>query len=221
MKRPADTTSWQSKTWEQTVQKMQSMEVGAGEEMRSEVSKDELFVIMRTLITADAEDVKRLQEMRILDDQSEEERLELRRVSLKSWKEATDYGAPKSARESQSRYPEEAAAWMEAITGELDWFIENGKVEILNKCTHRVSPAEIPPYKWNAEELLELRLIDLARVDGLVEKQSRAKTRGGGKIDECFDVLTWTWDFVRKMAPVHDSEGRPSACLSQGNTEHV
>ena len=43
MKRPADTTSWQSKTWEQTVQKMQSMKVGAGEEMRSEVSKVELL----------------------------------------------------------------------------------------------------------------------------------------------------------------------------------
>jgi hypothetical protein len=56
MKRPADTpASWQSKTWEQTVQKMQSMKAGAGEEMRSEVSKVELFVIMRTLITANAE----------------------------------------------------------------------------------------------------------------------------------------------------------------------
>jgi hypothetical protein len=85
--------------------------------MRSEVSKDELFVIMRTLITAGAEDVRRLQEMRILDDQSEEERLDLRRASLKSWKEAPDYGAPKRVRESQSRCPEEAAAWMEAITG--------------------------------------------------------------------------------------------------------
>ena len=35
MKRPADTTSWQSKTWEQTVQKMQSMKVGAGEEINA------------------------------------------------------------------------------------------------------------------------------------------------------------------------------------------
>jgi hypothetical protein len=43
MKRPADTTSWQSKTWEQTVQKIHSMKVGAGEEMRSEVSKVELL----------------------------------------------------------------------------------------------------------------------------------------------------------------------------------
>jgi hypothetical protein len=58
VKRPVDTTSWQSKTWEQTVQKMQSMKAGAGEAMRSEVTKDELFVIMRTLITAGAEDVK-------------------------------------------------------------------------------------------------------------------------------------------------------------------
>ena len=43
-----------------------------------------------------------------------------------------------------------------------------------------------------------------------MQKQKRAKQKGGGKIDGCFDVLTWTWDFVRKMAALHDADGKPT-----------
>jgi hypothetical protein len=146
-KHPVDSTSWKSATWEQTVQQMHSVRVTAGEVLRSAVTKDELFVIMRTLIVAEADDIQRLHELNILDGQSEEDMLDLRRVSLKSWKEATDYDPPKSVRDSQSRLPDEAAAWMEAITGELDWFVENGKVDILNGRWHTVDVADIPPYK--------------------------------------------------------------------------
>jgi hypothetical protein len=69
---------------------MHSVRVTAGEVLRSAVTKDELFVIMRTLIVAEADDIQRLHELNILDDQSEEDMLDLRRVSLKSWKEATN-----------------------------------------------------------------------------------------------------------------------------------
>ena len=196
-KAPKDETSWKSASWADTVQKMHAVRVHSGEAQRTEVTNDELFVVMRTLITNDAEDLMRLKELNILDEETEEEAVYLRRISLKSWKEASSsYKEPKSVKDALNRSPGEAQAWMEAITGELDWFKENGKVDLLNKRTHRVHESEIPPYKWNAEKLVNLRLIDLSRVDGLTQKQARAKANGGGKIDECFDVLSWTWDFL-------------------------
>jgi hypothetical protein len=50
---------------------------------------------------------------------------------------------PKFVKDALNRSPGEAQAWMGAITGELDWFKENGKVDLLNKRTHRVPESEI------------------------------------------------------------------------------
>jgi hypothetical protein len=79
------------------------------------VTKDELFVIMRTLITNDSEDLMGLKELNTLDEETEEEAVYLRRISLKSWKEASSYKEPKSVKDALNRSPGEAAqAWMGA-----------------------------------------------------------------------------------------------------------
>ena len=71
---------------------------------------------------------------------------------------------------------------MEAITGELDWFVENGKVDILNERWHTVDVAGIPPYKWNAEKPVELRLIDLCIEGGWISaKAETCKAEGRRK----------------------------------------
>jgi hypothetical protein len=49
-------------------------------------------------------------------------------------------------KEALERPDGEAAAWWDEICGELDWFIKNGKVEIVRNDTP-VRPEEIPPYK--------------------------------------------------------------------------
>jgi hypothetical protein len=183
--------------------------IRGAKKQRTEVKDHELEIIMRTLMTASADDVLRLQELDILNESPDLDGVEMRTLSKQQWREATNYRTPKSVKDAYSREPDERAAWKEAIEGELDWFIENGKVEIMHKDT-AVPPEDIPPYKWNAEMLTKLRLVDLSRLEGLKKKQDRAREAKGGKVDECFDILKWTWDFVRKMAPVLDENDQPT-----------
>jgi hypothetical protein len=86
--------------------------------------------------------------------------------------------------------------------------MENGKVTTMNKWD-KVAASEIPPYKWNADLLLKLRLVDLAQVERLTKKQDKVRD-AGGTVDQCFDILSWTWDFTRKMSPVLDESGKPT-----------
>jgi hypothetical protein len=86
--------------------------------------------------------------------------------------------------------------------------VENGKVTVVNKWD-KVAAAEIPPYKWNADLLLKLRLADLAQVERLTKKQDKVRD-AGRTVDQCFDILSWTWDFTRKMPPVLDESGKPT-----------
>jgi hypothetical protein len=51
---------------------------------------------------------------------------------------------------------------------------------------------------------------DFLRVASLKRKQDRVR-ESGGQIDECFDILKWTWDFVREIAPVLDAGCRRKA----------
>ena len=138
--------------------------IRGAKKQRTEVKDHELEIIMRTLMTASADDVLRLQELDILNESPDLDGVEMRTLSKQQWREATNYRTPKSVKDAYSREPDERAAWKEAIEGELDWFIENGKVEIMHKDT-AVPPEDIPPYKWNAEMLTKLRLVDLSRLE--------------------------------------------------------
>jgi hypothetical protein len=84
-------------------------------------------------------------------------------------------GEPGEYQCSVDRVESRRLRWI-LLLGELDWFIENGKVEIMHKDA-AVPPEDIPPYKWNAEVLTKLRLVDLSRLEGLKKKQDRAKER--------------------------------------------
>ena len=95
------------------------------------------------------------------------------------------------------------------ICEELDWFISNGKVLIMRDDSP-VPPEDIPPYKWNETLMKDLRLMDLAQVTQLNAKQDAVRD-AGATVDDCFDILRWTWMFVRKMMPVlHPTTGKPS-----------
>jgi hypothetical protein len=165
---------------------------------------------MCTLITGPAEDIQKLQELDILNGLPDDES-GIATISQASWMNASSYRAPRSVKETQQREPEEARFWMEAIREELDWFLENGKVTILNKWdVHKVPAASIPPYKWNADMMVKLRLMDLAQVERLSKWQDKVR-QTGGTVDLCFDILSWTWDFVKNMSPVLDAEGKPTS----------
>jgi hypothetical protein len=73
----------------------------------------------------------------------------------------------------------------------------------------KVPPSDIPPYKWNEDMMLKMRRMDLVQVKRLSKKQDKVRKEGGA-VDECFEVVSWTWDFVRKMSPVLDEEGKPT-----------
>jgi hypothetical protein len=96
---------------------------------RTEVNKAELFTVLRVLITADGDDILRLRELDILNADATDDDSACQ-IARTSWMEASGYKNPKTVREALSRSPEEAAYWREAIYGEVDWFIENGKVEM-------------------------------------------------------------------------------------------
>ena len=50
-------------------------------------------------------------------------------------------------KEARKRPDGEGEEWWSAVCEELDWFIENGKVEIMRDDT-TVPLEDIPPYKW-------------------------------------------------------------------------
>jgi hypothetical protein len=187
-KQPVDSTSWRSNTWANVVSKMNAVRVlHQVKRQRTEVKDGELEIVMRTLMTGSADDVQRLRELDILNDSLDLDAVEVRQLSREQWREATNYKTPRGAKDAYAREPDEAAAWKEAIEGELDWFIENGPVLISHK-DEKVPAKEIPPYKWNADMLQKLRLVDFSRLAGLKKKQDRVR-ESGGKIDECFDIL--------------------------------
>jgi hypothetical protein len=158
---PVDGTSWRSNTWADVVRKMNETRIcihRQAKKQRTEVREDELEIIMRALVIASADDVQRLKELDILNESPDLDGVESRQLSREQWREATNYNTPRGVKDAYSREPNETAAWKEAIEGELDWFIENGKVAITHKDA-KVPAKEIPPYKWNADMLQELRLL--------------------------------------------------------------
>ena len=180
-----------------------------GERQAEDVTMDEIQLIMHALATGESDDIVRLRELDILNKDPDAD-ISFAEIMQESWRTVSNYKAPKSVKEARSRPDGEGEAWWDECCKELDWFIVNGKVEILHKDT-LVPPSEIPPYAWNKDTLGKLRLVDLGHVQELCDKQDKQRKAGGGTIDECFDILSWMWMFTRKMSPPPQNEdGTPS-----------
>jgi hypothetical protein len=108
------------------------------------------------------------------------------KVAQDSWRAAADYTPPKSVKEARRRTDGEGEEWWAAVCEELDWLIDNGCVEILRDDSP-VPIEDIPPYKWNADMLVDLRLMDLCAAERLSTRQEKIRKAGGGTVDQCFD----------------------------------
>jgi hypothetical protein len=215
-KPPQDTTSWRSDVHNELLRAMrvsisaekQEEDDWRGNKRAEDITSEELRLCLHTLATGSPEDFVRLRECDILNREPELAD-EMAKIAQESWRNASNYQAPRSVKEALERPDGEAEAWWREICDELDWFIKNGKVEILRDDSP-VAPDEIPPYKWNEMLMSELRLMDLAQVQRLNDKQDAVRD-DGATVDECFDILRWTWMFVRKMMPVLEkSTGKPT-----------
>jgi hypothetical protein len=207
-KQPKDNTSWRSAAHEQLLQSMRVSIEQCNEQKARPLSRGDIYLCLHTLATGSDEDFRKLRELDILN-RDPDAAISMHDIAQASWRNAIDYTKPKSVKDAVQRPDGEGEDWWTAICEELDWFIENGKVEILHKDS-TVPASDIPPYKWNKDMLIKLRLSDLDAVERLSARQEELRKKGGGTVDQCFDILKWTWDFNRKMPPLLDELETPT-----------